>query len=112
LLLPRCGACRRFRWPPGPFCSKCRSQIAEWTPGGTGHLYSYTCIRPAGDRSESRVIVPALVEFPYADGVRIPAAVVDTPLHLLRIGSALRLAWSQAANAAVPVFVIDDPPPD
>jgi hypothetical protein len=48
--------------------------------------------------------VPALVEFPDAGGLRLLAAIVDTRLDAIRIGSTLGLGWSRAANATVPVF--------
>jgi len=100
LLLPRCGACARFRWPPGPFCPHCHSQNVEWTPSGSGRVYSFTVVhsRPG------QVVVPALIEFPEAQGVRLPAAIVDTALASVHIGAAVELDWSQAVNAAVPVF--------
>jgi hypothetical protein len=56
------------------------------------------------DRQQYRV--PALIEFPAADGIRILASIVDTPLAVIRIGAELTLGWSQAVNAMVPVFSI------
>lgn len=107
LRLVRCAGCRRYRWPPGPFCPHCQSQQTEWTPAGPARLYSFTVVREAArdDRAaQVQVQVPALVEFPDADGVRLVAAIVDAPLDQIRIGAALTLAWSQAANARIPVF--------
>ena len=100
LELPRCAECKRFRWPPGPFCPHCLSQRTEWLASGPARLYSFTILP---DRT-----VPGLIEFPAADGVRFPAAIVDTPLTALRIGADLSLGWSQAANAQVPVFKVND----
>src|SRR5579864_8904048 len=70
LLLPRCSACARFRWPPGPFCPHCQSQLTEWVEPGAARIYSFTVIAEV-DRQQYRV--PALIEFPAADGVRILA---------------------------------------
>lgn len=107
LKLPHCGECRRFRWPPGPFCPHCRSQAVAWAPSGPAQIYSYTVTSSrVGDESAS--YVPALVEFPQADGVRVLAAIVDTPLSAVRIGAELSLGWSQAASARVPVFRVAD----
>jgi uncharacterized OB-fold protein len=75
---------------------------------GPGRIYSFTILgdqRGQGaDQPKQRV--PALVEFPAADGIRILAAIVDTPLADIRIGAELELGWSQAVNAVVPVFSI------
>ena len=103
LLLPRCAACQHFRWPPGPFCPHCQSQRIEWLEPGVARIFSFTIIRTAGDDGPS-VHVPTLIEFPEADGVRLLAAIVDTPLSAIRIGAELDLGWSQAANGKVPVF--------
>lgn len=114
LLVPRCAACQHFRWPPGPFCPHCQSQLTEWLPAGNARIYSFT-ITPeprtsAADPQHYRV--PALIEFPEADGIRILAAIVDTPIADIHIGAPLQLGWSQAANAKVPVFsVLRSPSP-
>jgi uncharacterized protein len=105
LKLPRCGACQRFRWPPGPFCPHCQSQEIEWLAPGPARLYSYTLVRTqAGD--EVKLSAPALVEFPEANGVRILAAIVGAAPDDLNIGAALTLGWNAASNVAVPVFAL------
>lgn len=109
LLLPRCGKCRHFRWPPGPFCPHCQSQQTEWLAPGTARIYSFTVVRARAGADQPPMHVPALVEFPEADGVRLLAAIVDTPLSAIRIGAALNLEWSQAINAMVPVFSVAAP---
>jgi uncharacterized protein len=106
LLLPRCSACMRFRWPPGPFCPDCQSQQTEWVEPGPARIYSFTLIPERSDTGvdQPQYRVPALVEFPAADGIRILAAIVATPLAEIRIGAELKLGWSRAVNAVVPVF--------
>jgi uncharacterized OB-fold protein len=106
LVLPRCGECKHFRWPPGPFCPDCQSQSIEWMPSGLGRIYSFTIIRDPKAKGTHPVHVPALIEFPDAPGVRLLAAIVDTPLNAIRIGTTVSLGWSSAANARVPVFHI------
>jgi uncharacterized OB-fold protein len=77
-------------------------------PAGQGRIYSFTVVHePAREQTgAARVHVPALVEFPDAGGLRLLAAIVDTRLDAIRIGSTLGLGWSRAANATVPVFHI------
>ena len=103
LMLPRCGGCGQFRWPPGPFCPNCQSQAVEWAASGPAQIYSFTIVR---DRTADpgAIHAPALVEFPQAGGVRLLAAIADTPLSAIRVGAELVLGWSQALNAALPVF--------
>jgi uncharacterized protein len=108
LLLPRCAACHHFRWPPGPFCPHCQSQLTQWAQPGIARVYSFTIIRDqqAQDAERPAPRAPALIEFPEADGVRMLAAIVDTPIEDIRIGAEVRLGWSRAANVAMPVFSI------
>jgi uncharacterized OB-fold protein len=104
LRLPRCGRCGRFRWPPGPFCPRCNSQEVDWMPAGAANIYSYTIV-PAGPDKQARV-APALIEFADAPGVRLPAAIVDSPIDSIRIGAPVTLDFSPARNAEMPVFRI------
>ncbi len=108
LMVPRCGSCGTYRWPPGPFCPECRSQACEWVPAGPARIYSYTILRQtsASDGKTERHIAPALVEFPQAGGIRIVAALVDTPLDAIAIGAALDLRWVPVGNTHVPQFTI------
>jgi uncharacterized OB-fold protein len=106
LLLPRCADCQRFRWPPGPFCPQCQSQRTQWVSPGTARVFSFTVLRPIQNDQPASLHVPALVEFSEAEGVRLLAAIVGTPLAGIHIGAELVLAWSPAANANVPVFTI------
>ena len=104
LLVPKCGDCGRFRWPPGPFCPGCRSQATVWVPPGPARLYSFTVVRQPNPDDGTRTVAPALVEFPQADGIRMTAAVIDASIDRLAIGAGLVLGWSQAMNGKVPVF--------
>lgn len=108
LKVPRCASCGTHRWPAGPFCPSCRSQDVEWVAAGPAVLYSYTVVRQPGRNPEDpvKVIAPALIEFPEAGGVRIVAALVDTPVDAIRIGAPLALGWNARGEDNVPVFSI------
>ncbi len=107
LLMPRCAHCRHFRWPPGPFCPVCRYQDLEWMPAGDGVVYSFTVIRnSAADNEAPQILIPALIEFPDANGLRLLAAIVDSSQSSVCIGARVEVDWSQAANATIPVFRI------
>jgi uncharacterized OB-fold protein len=108
LLLPRCSVCPHYRWPPGPFCPHCQSQLTEWVPPSIARIYSFTVVpaKREDNANQLQFHVPALIEFPEADGIRLVAAIVNTRLEAIRIGAQLKLGWSQAANVRVPVFSI------
>lgn len=107
LLAPRCGACARFRWPPGPFCPHCRSQNVEWIAPGEARIYSFTIVAERRAENEAPAWrVPALIEFPAADGIRMMGAIVDTRISMIRIGSPVEIRWAEAANGTVPMFAI------
>lgn len=102
LRFPRCLACGRFRWPPGPFCPSCRSQEVAWVAPGPARIYSFTII-PEGSEPP-RFVVPALIVFSGIDHVRLLSAIVDAPLDAIRIGAELAAIWLPAADATVPMF--------
>jgi uncharacterized OB-fold protein len=106
LILPHCAACGTYRWPPGPFCPECSAQELAWTEAGPGRVYSYTVAPRFAADGETQVAVPALTEFPAAGGVRLIAAIVDTPIDHIAVGAPVRTHFSQAANGKVPVFRI------
>ncbi len=108
LVVPRCGDCATWRWPPTPFCPKCRSQALEWMPAGPPRLYSFTVVRQPGPTPDDpfRVVVPGLVEFPEAGGMRFVAAIVDSELDDVRIGAPLSVRWTPKDETNVPVFSI------
>jgi uncharacterized OB-fold protein len=110
LRAPRCSQCARFRWPPGPFCPHCQSQRTEWLDPGPAILYSYTIIRDpkVGASEASKTRVPALVEFPQADRIRLLTALTDTALSAVRIDAQLQIVWVPAASGRVPLFRIPD----
>lgn len=108
LVLPRCGDCGTWRWPPGPFCPHCHSQVIEWQPAGPPRLYSFTIVHRPGTAPEDppQVIVPGLVEFPEAGGMRFAAAIVDSEIDRIAISSALAVRWVPKAETNVPVFTL------
>lgn len=108
LVMPRCADCRTWRWPPTPFCTKCRLQALEWLPAGTPRLYSYTIVHQRGHLPEAlpRLVVPGLVEFPEAGGMRLVAAIVDSELATIRIGALLGVAWTPKEGTNIPAFSI------
>lgn len=108
LVIPRCNECRTWRWPPTAFCPKCRSQALEWLPAGPPRLYSFTVVHQRGPTPEDpvRLVVPGLVEFPEAGGMRFVAAIVDSEVDRIEIGAPLTVGWTPKEETNVPVFSI------
>lgn len=108
LVLPRCGDCQTWRWPPTPFCPKCRSQEIEWLPAGLPKLYSYSIVHRPGPTPDDpkQLIVPGLVEFPEAGGMRFVAAIIDSEVERIAIGASLNVRWEPKDGTNVPVFAI------
>ena len=108
LVLARCGSCHRFRMPPTPFCRHCRSQEIDWVPApGPAILYSYTVVERAifPGMEGSLPYVPAIVEYPQADAVRLISNIVGSRLDALRVGAPLVLDWHVVErDQAVPIY--------
>lgn len=104
LELPHCVPCGHFRWPPGPFCPRCRSQEVRWIEPGDATLYSFTIVPAKGADGSELVRIPGLVEFAGAPGARIVAAIVGADPASLQIGQRLTVEWADAANGRLPLF--------
>jgi len=108
LVLPRCTACSAFRFPPTPFCWRCRAQDVDWIEHhGHGTIYSFTVVRHAviPDMVDALPIVAAVVELPDSDGCRVIANVVDCDPSDVHIGAAVALDWYDVRpDETVPVF--------
>ncbi|MDE2303575.1 MAG: OB-fold domain-containing protein [Sphingomonadales bacterium] len=108
LVMPCCADCGTWRWPPGPFCPHCLSQAIAWQLAGPARLYSFAIVhRPGPTPADSpQAIVPGLVEFPEAGGMRIAAAIIDSKIDRIAIGSALSVRWVPKDETNVPMFVV------
>jgi uncharacterized protein len=106
LILPKCRACGRFRWPPGPFCPSCHSQDVAWADAGDGFIFSYTIIPSKAQEhgQASPALVPSLITFPDAGEIRLMAAVIDSVIDDIRIGAKVLPVWVEARDATVPMF--------
>jgi uncharacterized OB-fold protein len=108
LVVQTCGACGRFRHPPGPTCPACRSFDQRWTEvSGRGAVYTYTVVHQA--------FLPALAEFvPYvvaavqldeAPAVRLVSNLVEVAPARVAVGLAVELVWDDVRpGLALPRF--------
>lgn len=80
LRLQRCEGCRRFQFPPRPFCARCGGTSLGWERvTGEGSVYSLTVCYRAGtpEMSERVPFVVGLVDL--VEGVRILAVLELEP---------------------------------
>jgi uncharacterized protein len=110
LVAPQCAQCGRFRMPPTPFCPHCLSQELHWPElSGRAAVYSYTIVQRAliPEMESSLPYVPALVELPDADNVRLITNIVGVPLDRIAIGAAVRVVWDDRSDGVtVPRFTL------
>jgi uncharacterized protein len=108
LVLPRCTACRAYRFPPAPFCFRCRAQAVEWIEqDGAGEIYSFTVIRHAviPPVAAALPLIAAVVELPGTGGCRMVGNVVDAAPADVAIGRPVRIAWYDVREGTtIPVF--------
>jgi hypothetical protein len=108
LVVPRCTSCGTFRFPPSPFCWKCRAQDVEWVEhDGNATVYSFTVIRHAVVPQVAEVLplIAAVVELPNTDGCRVIADIVGCEPGDVRIGMPVQLDWYDVREGtSVPVF--------
>jgi uncharacterized protein len=111
LVLPRCTACDAYRFPPAPFCWRCRAQEVDWLDHeGSGTLYAFTVIRHAviPPVAVALPLIAAVVELTGTDGCRLVGNVVDTDPNTVRSGAAVRIDWYDVREATtIPVFRLD-----
>jgi uncharacterized OB-fold protein len=108
LVVPRCVGCGAFRFPPSPFCWRCRAQDVHWVERpGRGFVYSFTIVwHPiVADLADTVPYAPAVVEIPDTDGVRIVGAVTDASPSDVHVGRAVELVWRDVrADVTVPTW--------
>jgi uncharacterized OB-fold protein len=96
LVVPRCVQCGTFRFPPSPFCWRCRAQDVDWVERpGHGVVYSFTVVwHPIlPDLADTVPYAPAVVELADTPGVRIVGAMTDAAPHQVRVGLPVELVW-------------------
>ena len=104
-LLPRCGACGAFRWPPGPMCPECRATETEWVQAsGRGSVYSWVVVtHPVAEQLVDQVpYVVGLIEL--EEGVRVVGNVAGCPPEAVEAGLPVELYFTQVEDVRLPNF--------
>jgi uncharacterized protein len=108
LVVPRCRACGTYRFPPTPFCFRCRAQTVDWVEqSGTGVIYAFTVIRHAviPPVVDALPLIAAVVELPETNGCRMIANIVDATSDDVYVGRKVHIGWYDVrAGTTIPVF--------
>jgi len=114
LLLNRCGECGRWHAPPKPICPDCWSTRVSAEPvRGDGVIFMAMFLHrgPAAPGVDYRVPYPVVtVELVEQEGLRFTSTVIGADNDAIRIGTPVKLAWTQRAGATLPVFELRDQP--
>jgi uncharacterized OB-fold protein len=78
LMLQKCTGCGAFRYPPGPFCSHCRSRRSEWIQSaGRARVFSWIVVTHPVPKDVYAGDVPYVVALVELDeGVRMASNIV------------------------------------
>lgn len=110
LVACRCGKCGTFRMPPSPFCHACQSQEVEWVQlSGEGRIYTYSIVDfPVIPQVKDNLpYIPAVIEFPEADGVRLISNIVEAPVDAVKIGAEVSVLWEDhEPGVSLPRFTL------
>ena len=103
LLVQRCDACRRLRFPPRPVCPWCRSFDATWTAmAGTATLWSWVIAHPPllpayAENAPYNVVVVQLDE---DASIRMVGNLVGDP-EAVGIGAPVRVVFPEPIEDVV-----------
>ena len=86
-LVPRCSACKKAHWYPRAQCPFCDGPVAWEQASGEGVIYSFSVMRRAKP-------VSTIAYVTLAEGPTMLTSLVECDVDALRIGQAVRLAWS------------------
>ena len=104
-LVPRCRACGKARWPPGPMCPDCQSSETDWTEStGRGSVYSWIVAEHPVDPVlvDQVPYVVALIEL--EEGVRVVGNIEGCRPEEVVAGMAVELFFEDVEGMRLPNF--------
>ena len=101
LLLQRCTACSRYRFPPSERCAQCLSDASEWAPAsGRGKVWSWIRMWqryfPAFD--DERPYVVAYIEL--EEGPRLMSTIVECDPEAIRCDMPVEVTFDDVTDLA------------
>ncbi|EFC86678.1 Zn-ribbon domain-containing OB-fold protein [Parafrankia sp. EUN1f] len=105
LRIAHCRDCGRYLHPPRPVCPACRGRDVGFDPvSGRGTVWSWTLNRYQWVPSMPPPYLVADVELVEQPGLRLLTNVVDCPPERIHVGLPVRVCFSQAGDAYIPLF--------
>jgi uncharacterized OB-fold protein len=106
LVVQRCTACGRRRFPPRDICSDCLGRGAEWVAAsGRGRVVSFNVMHQLYHPGFAAEVPYAVALVELEDGGRMLTNVVDCSLERLRVGLAVEVTFERrSADVTLPQF--------
>jgi uncharacterized OB-fold protein len=102
LVVQRCTACGRRRFPPRDICSDCLGRDVEWVPSsGRGRVVSFNVMHQVYHPGFATDVPYAVVLVELEDGGRMLTNVVDCPIERLRVGLPVEVAFERRSDDIV-----------
>ena len=104
LRLPKCDACGRIWWPPGPVCPDCLGDRISWAPvSGRGTVSSFVVFHKAWFPEFETPY--AVVQIELEEGPRLTANLVDVPNAEIRVGMPVAVVFDDVTpGVTIPRF--------
>jgi uncharacterized protein len=109
LLIPRCGSCGRWVYPPVARCTECDGELHSVPVSGEGTVFTFTVNRHPYNPEIPLPYVIALVELAEHEDLRLMTNLVNCEPDDVVIGMPVRVLFEDRGEVFVPVF---EPDPD
>ena len=98
-VMPQCGECRKFWYPPTPFCPECWSRDFTWQQlSGRGRVNSWVTFHQAYFSSFKDDIPYNVAEVELEEGPRLLTNLVEVDNADIRIGMAVEVCFDDVTD--------------
>jgi uncharacterized OB-fold protein len=99
LVLQRCDGCGKVRFPIGPTCPFCQSNMFTWTTmSGRGVVHNYVIYHKAWIPYYRDKVPYALVQVEIEEGPRLTTNLWDVPVDQIKIGMEVEASWEDVTD--------------
>ncbi len=107
LVIQKCKACGKLRWPAAYLCPACLSGDTELVElSGNGEIYSYELFQKAFHPSLEDKVPYLVAAIDLDEGVRLVSNLVDCTVDEVRCGAPVQLRWADGEGYSRPVFIL------
>lgn len=99
LMLQRCQACGRFRFPITAFCPNCLSDQTEWTPvSGRGTVYSFIIMHQVFDQRFKDDVPYNVTAVELEEGPRLYTNLVEIANEEITVGAPVTVVYDDVTD--------------